>query len=180
MNIDQLKTAWQNVAFENLSAQDLEVMTRMNNHPTLRNIRRKLIFEMLSLSLFLFIYYDAFDGDKKPLYINLMLIISVMAYISGNLAGYLLIMNPLRGKDLRQSVKNLFRRIKSIFIFSIISTVVYVVTLVLFFSSSMVFTKSKSAILVVLAFSLIFLFYRHFRRWKNQLDHYKKLIGDFE
>ena len=67
MELDDLKSGWQNAGGDLKSETDLQRMTRIANHPSIKKIRTKLIIESIVLLLILFIYYDWFDGNKKQL-----------------------------------------------------------------------------------------------------------------
>ena len=58
MELNDLKSGWQNAGGVFKSQEDLQRMTKVTNHPSLKKIRAKLIAETIGLTLFLFIYYD--------------------------------------------------------------------------------------------------------------------------
>jgi len=87
MELEDLKSDWQNGLIAEKSEDDLQKMTRITNHPTLKRIRTKLIIETISFVLFLVVYYDWFDGDKKPFYANAFLVVSLLFFIANDVVG---------------------------------------------------------------------------------------------
>src|SRR5688572_21043177 len=122
MELNDLKSGWQNASGDSKSEADLRRMTRIVNHPSIRKIRTKLIIEIIVLLIFLFIYYDWFDGDKKPFYANLALVVGLLLYIFNDVIGYISIVRPIRGTNLKLSLENYLSRIKQLSISSVIIT----------------------------------------------------------
>ena len=56
MELSDLKSGWQNAGGEFKSEGDLQRMTEMVNHPSIKKIRTKLVIEIIMLVFFLFIY----------------------------------------------------------------------------------------------------------------------------
>ena len=74
MGNDDLKTLWKEVKTPEKDANQLSNMLKAKNHPVLKSIKRQAVFEFLAFAIFLFCYYTMFDGNKKPLLINLILV----------------------------------------------------------------------------------------------------------
>ena len=144
----------------------------MVNHTSIKKIRTKLVIETIILVFFLFIYYDWFDGDKKPFYANLSLVVGLLLYISNHVIGYFAIIRPIRGANLKLSIQNYLIRVKHLSISSIIITSLYSLSIIIFFTSVITFTKEKGLLLVfslVVVSQLIFLSFRMWREWIKNL-----------
>ena len=143
MELNDLKSGWQNAggAFKNKA--DLQRMTKVVNHPSLKRIRIKLIAETIGLVLFLFIYYDWFDGDKKPFYENIVLVVGILLYIFNDVIGYISITRPVMEANLKLSIQHYLMRIKRLSVFSLIVSFIYSVSIIIFFTSVINFTKEK-------------------------------------
>jgi hypothetical protein len=172
MELNDLKSEWQNAGGEFKSEEDLQRMTRMVNHPSIKKIRTKLVIETIILVFFLFIYYDWFDGDKKPFYANLSLVVGLLSYIVNDVIGYLAIMRPIRGANLKLSIQNYLMRVKRLSISSIIITFLYSLSITIFFTSVITFTKERWLLLVfssVVVCQLMLLSFRMWRKWIRKL-----------
>ena len=173
MELNDLKSGWQNAGGDFKSEADLQGMTKIVNHPSIKKIRRKLIIETIALLFFLFIYYDWFDGDKKPFYANLALVVGLLLYIFNDVIGYISIIRPIRGTNLKLSLKNYLMRIKRLSIFSVIITFLYSISIIIFFTSVITFTKEKGLMLVfssVVVVQLILLSFRMWTKWIKNLE----------
>lgn len=172
MELNELKDGWQNAGGELKSETDLLRMTRLVNSPSIKRIRTKLVTETIILVFFLFIYYDWFDGDKKPLYANLSLVLGLLLYIANDVIGYFALVNPIRGANLKLSIQGYLRRVKRLSVSSIIITVLYSISIVIFFTSVISFTKEKALLLVfssVVGFQLILISLRVWNKWIKNL-----------
>ncbi|PXY39789.1 hypothetical protein DMB65_16095 [Flavobacterium cheongpyeongense] len=179
MELNDLKSDWKNAGKDFKSEADLRLMTKIVNHPSIKKIRTKLIIEVIVLSFFLFIYYDWFDGDKKPFYANLSLVVGLLLYIFNDVIGYISITRPIREANLKLSLQNYLMRIKLLSISSVIITSLYSISIVIFFTSIINFTKEKGLILifsVVVAIQFILLSLRMWTKWIKNLE---LLVKDF-
>ncbi len=179
MELNDLKRGWQNAGGNFKSEADLQRMTRIINHPSIKKIRTKFIFQTIVLLLFLFIYYDWFDGGKKPFYANLALVAGLLLYIFNDVIGYIFITRPVKGANLKLSIENYLIRVKRLSISSTIITFLYSISIIIFFTSVITFTKEKALLLVfgtVVLFQLILLSVRMWRKWIKNL---KLQVEDF-
>ena len=179
MELNDLKSGWQNAGGAFKSEANLQRMIKVTNHPSLKRIRTKLIVETIGLVLFLFVYYDWFDGDKKPFYANLVLVVGLLLYIFNDVIGYISITRPIMESNLKLSIQNYLIRIKRLSVFSLVISFLYSISIIIFFTSVINFTKEKGLILVgiiVVLFQLIFL---SFRIWNKWIENLKQQVKDF-
>ena len=167
MELEELKSSWQSAGGAFKTEADILTMTRISNHPSLKRIRRKLVFEAIILSFILVVYYDWFDGDKKPVYANVMLISSLLLYIVNDIVGYISMLNPVSGINIKDSIKNYLIRIKRLAVCSLLVSFLYSVCLILFFSSVIKFTKEKNFILLGMLIILTQVMLWSYRVWRN-------------
>lgn len=173
MELNDLKSDWKNAGEDFKSEADLLIMTKIANHPSIKKIRTKLIIEAVVLLFFLFIYYDWFDGDKKPFYANLSLVVGLLLYILNDIIGYISITRPIRETNLKISLQNYLMRIKRLSISSVIITFLYSISIIIFFTSVITFTKEKGLILIfsiVVAVQFILLSLRMWTKWIKNLE----------
>ena len=88
MELTELKQVWDTVEIPVKSTDDIKLMLSENNHPVLKKIRKQLTIEIIGWSVFLICYYSMFDGDHKPIWINIILVVSVLLPLIHNLLGY--------------------------------------------------------------------------------------------
>lgn len=179
MELNDLKDDWKNAGGELKSETDLLRMTRLVNSPSIKKIRTKLVMETIILVFFLFIYYDWFDGDKKPLYANLSLVLGLILYIANDVIGYFAIASPIRGANLKLSIQVYLRRVKRLSVSSIIITVLYSISIIIFFSSVSSITKEKALLLVFSSAVVCQLIFVSFRMWNRWIKNLKMQAGDF-
>jgi hypothetical protein len=179
MELNDLKSSWQNAGGDFKSEADLQRMTKIVNHPSIRKIRTKLVIETIAFLFFLFIYYDWFDGDKKPFYANLVLIVGLLLYIFNDVIGYMSITRPVRETNLKVSLRNYLMRIKRLFIFSVIVTFIYSISIIIYFASVITFTKEKGLVLVFSTVVVVQLTLLSFRMWTKWITKLKLQIEDF-
>ena len=179
MELNDLKSGWQNAGGAFKNEADLQRMTEVTNLPSLKRIRTRLIVETIGLVLFLFIYCDWFDGDKKPFYANLVLVIGIMLYIFNDVIGYISIARPVMETNLKLSIQNYLIKIKRLSVFSLLVSFLYSVSIIIFFTSVINFTKEKGLILVgviIVLFQMIFL---SFKMWTKWIKNLKQQVKDF-
>lgn len=179
MELNELKSGWQNAGGNYRTEADLERMTNINLHPTLKRIRIKMIIETVVLSFFLFVYYDWFDGDKKPLYANLLLFAGVLLYIFNDVIGYISLAKPVMKENLRSSVQHLLSKVKRLSILSLVVSFFYSVCLLAFFLSVVTFTKEKSFILLGMILLLVQVTYISYKVWSNWIVKLELQVNDF-
>jgi hypothetical protein len=179
MELNDLKSGWQTADSAFTNEADLHKMTQVIHHPSLKKIRTKLIVETISLVFFLFVYYDWFDGDKKPFTVNVLLVSSLLLYVLNDVIGYFSIARPIRGRNLKLSIQNYLLMIKRLSVFSVIISFLYSISIIIFFTSVIDFTKEKRLILagiIVVLFQMILL---SFKIWAKRIKNLKQQVNDF-
>jgi hypothetical protein len=179
MNIDDFKTSWQNAGEESYSGKDIEMMTKITNHPTLKKIRAKLLAEATLLTALLFGYYDGFDGADKPLYLNILLGMSICLYILNNVAGYIFIKTPATLLNIKLSLYKQVTTLKRVRLFSLFSSAFYAVCLLAFFTNGVSFTSQKYLIITLAILVYLVLFIISHLSWQRKIDHFSRLEEDF-
>jgi O-antigen ligase len=179
MDLQNLKTNWSKMNYLPKNDIELEKMTSIKNHPVFKKIKTKLIIETLAISLFLLTYHSGFDGDKKPLYANILLVFSAITYIINGLLSLQVIKKPIQGENLRESIYNYYKKVKTISKISLSITIVYTASLLLFFGSAINFREEKKWILLFGFIVLIQLLFLSSRIWKSWLEKLKIEIENF-
>ncbi|MFB9108548.1 hypothetical protein ACFFVK_08155 [Flavobacterium gyeonganense] len=179
MDLENLKTNWSKMNYLPKNDMELEKMTSIKNHPVLKKIKTKLIIETLAISIFLLTYYSGLDGDKKPLYANILLIFSAIAYIINGLLSLQVIQKPIQGENLKESIYTYYKKVKTISKISLSITIIYTASLLLFFGFEINFRGEKKWILLFGIIVLIQLLFLSSRIWKSWLEKLKIEIENF-
>jgi hypothetical protein len=140
---DLLKTAWQGMNTETKNYNDLQHMVREKTHPVLKGIRKQLIIEIAAFTIFLVVYYDFFDGDKKPWWANLLLVSAMVFVIVYNLVGYWLTQRRIKGSTLQQSLGDQLNKMKTYAVAFMASRTLAIASLLIFFGSVISFNTTK-------------------------------------
>ena len=180
MELNDLKSGWQQAGGAHKTEADLQNMTKVKNHPALKKIRKKLVIETVLLTFFLFIYYDWFDGDRKPLFINLLLVSSVLLIIMNDIIGYISISRPARGENLKDNIQNYLTRIKRLSVLSLSLSFSYSISFIVFFSATITFTIKKYFIEAGLVITLLLSIYFSYRIWSKWIKNLANLSLEME
>lgn len=179
MKSDALKSAWKETVPQAKPQQQLKEMMQEKKHPVLKRIKRQLTIEIIIYSIFLFVYYDLFDGAQKPFYLNLLLVASVLLIILHNLTGYSLTKHPGKGSNLIQALKDHLSKMKVYAVVSIASRVIWATFLLLFLTYVIRFDAAKYWLLggIVLVFilqlaALSAIWFKRVRKIKESLHEF--------
>ena len=179
MELQDLKSGWQNAGGTSKSEADLHRLAKVTNHPSLKRIRTKLIVETIGAALFLFVYYDWFDGAQKPFYANLLLATGIVLFILNDMLGYISILKPITDTNLKRSIENYLTRIKRLSIFSLIISFVYSISIIVFFTSVINFTAEKKLVLGGIIVTLLLMIFLSFKTWNNWIKKLNQQAADF-
>jgi hypothetical protein len=133
MELEDLKDGWNSVVLQPKTANELRLMLKENKHPILKRIRRKIIIETVGWSAFLLCYYTMFDGDTKPLIANIILIVSILAALLHNIAGYDFSKNLVADADIKTAMQVYIKKMKHHVIVNILLRVIFISGLLTFF-----------------------------------------------
>lgn len=176
MERDALITAWQAADTTSKNNAELITMLKDGQHPVLKHIRRQLITEIIAFTVFLFLYYDFFDGNQKPLYANLFIAGGMLVVIIHNILGYVYTRRTFAGNNIKQSLEHYLVSLKKHATISIMCRALMAACLLLFFTSVINFTANKYwaliVIVLILAIQLIILW----SLWQKRIAKLKGTI----
>jgi hypothetical protein len=180
MDRDPLIAAWQSAGTVRQNTPDLQSMIREKNHPVLRGIRRQLLIETIFFSLLLIVYYDFFDGDRKPLFANMLLAGSLVLLIVNNIIGYLFSRRPLSGNNIKQSLTVYHQQLKRYAIISVMVRGLMVVCLLLFLTAPIIFHPDKLWFLAVVVLIVIIQLILFAGIWNRRLRKIRATISSLQ
>jgi uncharacterized membrane protein len=161
MEQDALFSAWQAADSAPKNNDALIAMLSEGQHPVLKHIRRQLLIETIAFTIFLFLYYNLFDGDRKPLYANLLIVAGMLLVITHNIIGYVFTKRSIKGNNIKQSLEHHLVSLKKHAVLSIMCRALMAGCLLLFFTSVITFNGNKywalAAITLIFVVQLILL-----------------------
>lgn len=155
MEIDELKSAWNKVETPVKTTGEIKLMLQENKHPVLKGIRKQVIIEVVSWSVFLACYYSMFNGTYKPLWINALLVLCIVFPLIHNLMSYRFAKHLVNGNTIQASVSNYIANVKAYASISIAARVLFAGGLLVFLTYGIKFTEAKYLSLAIII--LIFL-----------------------
>ena len=179
MELDELKQKWQQSRESKRDRKELAMMTQVQQHPKLKRIRFKLIFEAVILLVFVFTYNDILDGSTKPLWANITLIAGVSLFVISDIISYLMIYNPIKADNLKLSIESFGKNLKRLSIFSVSSTLLFGSSVILFMISTIDLTQIKQLMILGMIVTLIVLAYLSYKNWSLRIKSIQTTLEGF-
>lgn len=181
MEDNELKSLWNAEVPDKRTAVDMVNMLEEKRHPVLKGIRTQIIIETLGWSAFLVCYFSAFDGATKPVYINVILIVSVLAPLVHNLYGYQLSKQVVDSSSILNSLRRHVLHTKIYALRSIITRLIFTSGLLLFFVYNIDFEMYKRYLLVAVILAMVFIQVFFLSRiWQSRIRKLKDVLAGFE
>jgi len=177
MEQDPLKSAWRGINPKAKSNTELQRMLKEGTHPLLKGIRKQMIIETAAYIAFLCIYYNAFDGDRKPLTMNILLVAAMLLAIGHNIINYQFTKRRIQGENLQQSLNDQLSQMKIHATVSIASRVLMAACLLAFFTAVINFNTSKYWLLAGVIAVFIIQMALLSRIWLGRIRQMKDTIG---
>ncbi|UYQ94644.1 hypothetical protein MKQ68_06005 [Chitinophaga horti] len=175
--MDELKSAW-NEANKNMSPATATWEPR--EQKVTRQIKRQLIIESIAWTALLLVFRDIFDGDEKPLYLNVILASAVLFMLAHNVSGLLAARNLINGTDLKASLHRYVRRLQVFGAVAVLGRALGVAALLWFFCAGMTFNATKywllAGALVVIGVQLFLLG----RLWAARVTRIRAALSDLQ
>ncbi|QCK14502.1 hypothetical protein [Mangrovivirga cuniculi] len=144
-------------------------MIKLKSHPQLNRLKIKFIIEIVAISLFVVLYYDAFDGHQKPLLLNAILIFFALAYIISDLAGMYNLYNPVQKGSLVQSLLTFSNKIRFFGLLNTISAFLFGLAVIGFFVYGIEITGTKTLLITGFFIFLVVMTFIGWRIWKRRI-----------
>lgn len=179
MEFNEMKSTWNAVRTPTIPSTEIQAMLSENKHPVLKGIRKQLTIEIIGWCIFLSCYYTMFDANLKPLWINILLVLSILLPLIHNLMGYRLAKYLVHGANIRESLKNYLSKIKIYAIISIVSRQIYLAAFLLFFTYGLRFNTSRYVLLAVISLIFLVQLWLLSRLWAKRLKNLGNTIAIF-
>ncbi|MCW3463051.1 hypothetical protein [Chitinophaga nivalis] len=178
MQTDPLKSAWQNPVVATTDTATLSHLIRQRSSPVLKQIRRQLVIESLAFLTLLLVYYSAFDGDRKPFYLNALLVISVISLLLYNLAGLWLTRQQNITRQVLPTMQLQLQQLKKYAFLSVVLRVLGMAGIFTFFLLSVQWTTAKYGLLLLLITVMATQFYALWSVWQQRIRRVHKIIQE--
>jgi drug/metabolite transporter (DMT)-like permease len=178
MDLDKIKSNWKETGVGKKNQNELLVMTKIKNHPNIKNIKIKFFIEFVLLIVFVVVYYDGFDGETKPLWANILLVSSAAVYILNRFIGWLILRSPVKESNLKDSLKSFQYYLKRMALFTLLTSLLFGSSIILFFSTTIDFTKDKKIALAAMIVSLILLVFLSGRNWIKRVKEINYTLSE--
>ena len=179
MELDELKSAWNNIEAKPKPIEEMRLMLLENKHPVLKGIRQQMAIEIAAWAVFLLCYYSMFDGDLKPAWINIMLIVSVVLPLIHSVMGYKFARYLVNGTNIRASLQNYLAKVKVYAMVSIISRLFLLAGFLLFFTYGTSFNPGKYVSIAVIILLFLIQLLLLCRLWAKRLKNLRKAVTLF-
>ncbi|MEQ8358026.1 MAG: hypothetical protein RH860_00970 [Cytophagales bacterium] len=170
MEIDSLKSNWKNTGSGLKDQKELLMMRKIKNHSNIKRIRLKFIIESVLVLFFLAIAYEAFDAGNKALWANLIFLGGIIFYLIVRLAGLLLLRNPINGNNLQSSLMSFKIKLQRMAFAVLLSSLLFGLSIILFFSSSVDFSSEKIYLLTGMLLTLFLFVFLSSRIWFKRVE----------
>jgi len=169
MELDELKSNWNKLEIPAKTTAEMQWMLKENKHPVLKGIRKQLTIEIIVWSAFLLCYYTMFDGHRKPALINTILVTSVLFSLIHNFTGYRFAKYLVNGTTIKASLEYYLSKLKIYAMVSIVSRLLFMAGLLLFFTYKLSFTASRYMLLVGVVLVFLVQLAILYRIWAKRL-----------
>lgn len=180
MEIDNLKSVWQEISTPQKDKEQLNVMLKKNSHPILASIKKQIVIEALGFTAFLFCYFTMFDGTEKPFAINIIIVTAILLQLYYGYKGYLIQRVFRSSTNLNQDLFNFIIKLKSYRTEVLLARAFFAIGVIAFFTYNINFSTSKSwaLALIIMLFSVQLGFLYHI--WSKRINRLALIIEEFK
>lgn len=179
MTLNELESNWNQLEPEKKSREELDMMTKIKNHPKIKRARLQFLIELIAITAFLILYYDGFDGNSKPLWVNIVLVLSALSYIFSRCTAWVIIRNPISGDNIKKSLYNFSKKLKQMIVLVVLTSLLFGLTVISFFASSIELNGSKYMVLIGMILLLLLMTYWSSRHWHMRIKNINKTLNEF-
>lgn len=180
MEMNDLKMEWNRAEAPVKTAAELKIMLKESQHPVLKAIRKQILIEVCGWTAFLLCYYTMFDGDQKPLFINALLIVTVLCAILHSLTGYSFARYMPEVGDIKTGLQHYLGRIKVYAAVSLVARLLFMAGFLSFFAYNIHFTNFKYAMMGVFGLIVVVQLIWLGRIWTGRVTALRQSISRFE
>lgn len=180
MEIDNLKSVWQEISTPQKNTEELNLMLKKNSHPILASIKKQIVIEALGFTAFLFCYFTMFNGADKPLVGNLIIVAAILLQLFYNYRGFLMQSNFRSSTNLTSDLQNFTVKLKTYRTEVLLARTFFAFGIIAFFTYNINFSESKwlalAVISIIFSVQLGFLY----RIWSKRINRLTLVLEEFK
>ncbi|MFN0293440.1 hypothetical protein [Pedobacter helvus] len=180
MEIDNLKSTWQEISIPQKNKEELNLMLKKNSHPVLTSIKKQITIELLGFTAFLFCYFTMFDGETKPIAINLTIMGAILLQLFYGYKGYLMQSKFKSNTNLNDNLQSFTKQLQSYRLQVLLARITFAIGFITFFTYHINFSAIKW---LVLAFIIVIfgvqLWLLH-RIWSKRISRLELVLEEFK
>ncbi len=180
MEQDHLQSMWQGIGTTPKKQEVLRSMLQKGKHPEQKRIRKQLSIEILVFSVFLVVYYDFFDGDRRPLYANVLLVTAILLTIVHNLIGYKISRKTIKNDNIKKTLEDELSIMKGFALAAVTIRALTMTCLLFFFTSIITLNTTKLWILACVMIVFIVQVVLLCRLWMRRIRRIRATINSFD
>lgn len=177
MDLDQFKSEWKNQDLPLKTKVALEEIAAAGSHPSIKRIKLQLMIEGIAWILFLFVFYDFFDGHLKPLWLNILLAASFTLLLLHHIWGIRLLNQPMQENNLITNLESYKKRLSKYTIYTLLARGGAMGILFLFFFYNVEWTAAKYGLLMGALFIMLIQFYVLYKIWARRIQQVGEHLG---
>lgn len=180
MESDKLISTWKGITTPEKNERDLAKMLKENNHPILKAIKKQLIVEFVGFSIFMFCYYSMFDGEHKPTFVNIIIILAILFPLLHNLRAYQLQRKLKSSSNIKDDLSLFIKKTKSFALEAIIARCFFAAGVLTFFTYQIKFSESKWWALIIIISIITLQLVWLYSIWAKRINKLKLALNTFD
>ena len=180
MEIDNLKSTWQDISAPQKKEEELDLLLKKNSHPVLTSIKKQIIIELFGFTAFLFCYFTMFDGETKPIAINLTIMGAVLLQLFYGYKGFLMQSRFKSSTNLNDNLQSFMKHLKSYRLQVLLARTTFAIGFITFFTYDISFSALKwlflAFIIVIFVVQLCLLY----RIWSKRIGRLELVLEEFK
>lgn len=178
MELDDLKSTWKKTTTPEQPITAIIEMLKAHKHPVLKKIRAQLMIQAIGWTVFIIVAYSMFDAEKKPIWINLLALITTLLPILHHIFGYQLSKKPIVGPNLRLSLQHYIAQVKKYAIVNVGVRMLLLAGILLFFTYGLELNTAKIYSIVAILAIFIFQLTLLAMIWKKRISSLQTTLID--
>jgi len=170
MDLDGLKSVWQSQEIPAKSMTQMREMVREGRHPALARTRKMLVYEAIAWGLFLVVFYNAFDGHLKPIWLNGLLVVAFLFLLAHHVLGIRLMSKHKANESLAVSLEHYRTALKRFAQVNFISRLLAIGSLLFFFLYGIEWNTKKYFLSAGFVLIIVIQLYALNRIWLSRIS----------
>lgn len=172
-----IKSIWQSIDTVPVYKAEIKAMLSDRSHPTLKRLNKRLTIEAVAFTGFLSLYYVFFSINPKPLFLEMILVSTLLFSILNNFIPYRLLKKTVKGNDIKSILQHYLFKIRSHTTIFVIGRLIVIACLFLFTTFVNTNNPVQFAILAFMILVLVIQIVLFSRYWTKRFKQLKYTIS---